>query len=138
MEERRCAELSGFRFKWTGVPREEPAVVALEHGESTVVYVSWNGDTETRVWRFFGVDGTGKETVLGEEERVGFETGFYVRSGAEWKGFLVEALGEEGKVSRKSRVVGVDPYIYKYVPGRDDLASVNGVRVALESFEDEL
>jgi len=128
----------GFKFNWTGMPSEEPAVVALEHAESTIVYVSWNGDTETRVWRFYGVDRKGREVVLGEEERVGFETGFYVRSGGNWKGFLVEAVGGKGKVLRKSRVVGVDPYIYQYVPGRDDVLSVNGVQMALEIFQDEL
>ena len=50
----------GFKFNWTGMPSEEPAVVALEHAESTIVYVSWNGDTETRVWRFYGVDRKGR------------------------------------------------------------------------------
>lgn len=128
----------GFKFNWTGVPNEEPAVVALEHGESTMVYVSWNGDTETRVWRFHGVDSEGREVLLGKEERVGFETGFYVRSGGDWRGFFVEAVGDKGKILRKSRVVGVDPYIYQYVPGRDDLLSVSGVQMMLEDFEDEL
>jgi hypothetical protein len=111
----------GFRFNWTGVPNEEPAVVALAHGESTVVYVSWNGDTETTAWAFYGVKSDGREVILGEKPRTGFETSFYVFSGPEWRGFFVEAVGRDGKVSRRSRTVGIEPYIYQYVPGRDDL-----------------
>lgn len=110
----------GFRFNWTGVPNEEPAITALAHGESTLVYVSWNGDTETDVWRFYGVDHKGRETPLGEEPRTGFETSFYVFSGGDWKNFFAEALGKNGKVLRTTRVVGVENYIYPYVPGRDD------------------
>jgi hypothetical protein len=44
----------GFRANWTGFPSELPAIVAQEDGNGNVsVYVSWNGDTETAVWRFF-------------------------------------------------------------------------------------
>jgi hypothetical protein len=130
----------GFKFNWTGAPSEEPAVVALKHGESTVVYVSWNGDTETKIWRFYGIDGRGKgrkEVFLGDEERSGFETGFYVRSGGNWKGFLVESVGARGEVLRKSRVAGPEEYIFRYVPGRDDTLEVNGVQMVLENFEEE-
>jgi hypothetical protein len=70
-----CRIIPGFRFNWTGFPNEEIAVVALGHGESTMVYVSWNGDMATRVWKFWGVDGEGSETLLGQEGRRGFETG---------------------------------------------------------------
>lgn len=45
----------GFRFNWTGFPNEEITVVALGHGESTMVYVGWNGDTATRVGKFWGL-----------------------------------------------------------------------------------
>jgi hypothetical protein len=127
----------GFRFEWTGTPEEQIAVAALGHGESIMVYVSWNGDTETRFWRFFGVERDGKERLLGEEVKNGFETGFYVRSGGDWRGFWVEAVGSKGEVLRKSRVVGVKPYIYEYVPGRDDVLEINGVQMVLENFEDK-
>ncbi|CAI4219782.1 unnamed protein product [Parascedosporium putredinis] len=72
----------GFRANWTGTPTEEPAVVAVrdEQGAQGAldVYVSWNGDTETRTWRFFGSDAAdGAATrfvLLGEARRLGFET----------------------------------------------------------------
>ncbi|KAF2814562.1 uncharacterized protein BDZ99DRAFT_434264 [Mytilinidion resinicola] len=117
----------GFRFNWTGVPHEDPAVVALRHGESTVVYVSWNGDTETDVWAFYGVDAKGREIIVGEKKREGFETSFYVWSGKKWSGFFAEAVGKDGKVKRRSTIVRPEKYIYKYVPGRDDLVYQQGL-----------
>jgi hypothetical protein len=110
----------GFKSNWTGTPTETPAIVALKHGESTMVYVSWNGDTETKVWKFYGVDGSGRKELLGEEERSGFETGFYVTGGYRWDGFLVEAVAENGKTLVLSKVAKSQKYIYQYVPGRDD------------------
>ncbi len=77
----------GFKFNWTGAPTEDIAIVSLAHGESTMIDVSWNGDTQTNIWRFWGVDKNGKEGVIGEETRHGFETGFYIRSGQNWRGF---------------------------------------------------
>ncbi|KKY28928.1 putative secreted protein [Diplodia seriata] len=50
----------GFRYNWTGLPSEDPALVVLEEdgeGDGTKVYVSWNGDTETETWRFFEGEG---------------------------------------------------------------------------------
>lgn len=110
----------GFKFNWTGIPHEDPAVVALAHGESTVVYVSWNGDTETDIWRFFAVDRRGKSHFLGETPKAGFETSFYVFSGLGWKEFFTVAYSG-GKVLRKSKTVSSEPYIYRYQPGRDDI-----------------
>ncbi|KAF2500904.1 hypothetical protein BU16DRAFT_499701 [Lophium mytilinum] len=116
----------GFRFNWTGTPHEEPAIVALTHGESTVVYVSWNGDTETVSWAFYGVDNEGREIIMGEKAREGFETSFYVWSGKEWRGFFAEAVEKDGRVTRRSKVVRKEEYVYEYVPGRDDLAYQQG------------
>lgn len=110
----------GFKFNWTGIPTEKPAVVALKHGESTMVYVSWNGDTETRTWRFYGNDEEGENTFLGEEKRTGFETGFYVTRGERWQGFVAQAVGGDGKILISSGVAKAQEYIYQYVPGRDD------------------
>lgn len=74
----------GFRFPWTGRPTETPAIVSLKdaRGETTI-YVSWNGDTETAVWRFFAVlarEGEdlarAEKKLLGSAERTTFETEF--------------------------------------------------------------
>jgi hypothetical protein len=127
----------GFKFNWTGIPNEEPAVVALAHGESIVLYVSWNGDTETEFWRFYGVDDKKREVAIGRERRVGFETSFYVFSESGFKSFFAEAIGTDGKVLRRSRIVGVENYIYPYVPGRDDLFAGHASQAVLENFDDK-
>ncbi len=36
---------------------------------------------------------------------------------------MVEAVGGEAKVLGRSRVVGIEEYVYQYVPGRDDFLS---------------
>ncbi|KAJ0161178.1 hypothetical protein CTA2_6645 [Colletotrichum tanaceti] len=62
-----------FRFNWTGLPSEEPAIVSLEDAGGTTLYVWWNGDTEATAWRFDEVSnkygsrefpGRGKEKKL--------------------------------------------------------------------------
>jgi hypothetical protein len=118
----------GFKFNWTGIPNEEPAVVALKHGESIVVNVSWNGDTETVAWRFYGIpqkvggQRNVKGVLLGQERRDGFETSFYVKSGSGVGKIFAEAVGKNGKALQRTRVVQTEEYIYEYVPGRDDFA----------------
>lgn len=64
-----------FRYNWTGLPSEDPAIVPLENADGTTVYVSWNGDTETALWRFYSeTDGFGSRQFLGEVKRERFET----------------------------------------------------------------
>lgn len=68
-----------FRYNWTGIPNEEPAIVALEGAEGTQIYVSWNGDTETAAWRFYAsTDELGSRKFLGEVQRKSFETSLLV------------------------------------------------------------
>ncbi|KAH8601831.1 ASST-domain-containing protein [Bisporella sp. PMI_857] len=66
----------GFRYNWTGIPNEAPAIVALQDEETatTSIYVSWNGDTRTRRWRFYEVNSEGHRSFLGERKRESFET----------------------------------------------------------------
>lgn len=63
----------GFRYNWTGIPNEAPAIVALEDNDSTNIYVSWNGDTRTHKWRFYEVF-RGRQSFIGEVPRESFET----------------------------------------------------------------
>lgn len=68
-----------FKYNWTGIPNEVPAIVALEGDEGTTIYVSWNGDTETVAWRFYtGTDEFGTRAFLGEVKRKSFETSLLV------------------------------------------------------------
>lgn len=101
-----------FRFEWTGLPSEEPAVVALEGEEGTSVYVSWNGDTETATWRFFEVvDGLGSRSFLGEAPRKSFETKLDLPKGKKVGRVAAEAVDKRGRVLRTTREVGVEPEI---------------------------
>lgn len=91
-----------FRYNWTGVPNEEPAIVGLAGDAGTTIYVSWNGDTETKVWRFFelGTDETlGSKNDLGTVERTSFETSLFVPDKVV-KNVSAEAVGVDGKVLR--------------------------------------
>ncbi|KAH6641189.1 ASST-domain-containing protein [Chaetomium tenue] len=101
-----------FKFNWTGLPSEEPAVVALEGEEGTSVYVSWNGDTETATWRFFEVvDGLCSRSFLGEARRKSFETKLDLPKGKKVGRVAAEAVDKRGRVLRTTREVGVEPEI---------------------------
>jgi hypothetical protein len=59
-----------FRSPWVGRPTTPPAVVVRRHVGKVLVYVSWNGSTETAFWRIEADDvqktvpATGFETVV--------------------------------------------------------------------------
>ncbi|KAK1767869.1 ASST-domain-containing protein [Phialemonium atrogriseum] len=71
----------GFRFEWEGRSGETPAVVAVRDPKTgeAAIYVSWNGDTVTKSWRFYvrgaaaGSKGS-KTSSLGRVPRTSFET----------------------------------------------------------------
>ncbi|KAI0967263.1 ASST-domain-containing protein [Xylaria arbuscula] len=60
---------------WVGRPQQPPDIKALGYGSGTksmtAIYVSWNGATEHRTWKFFSGD-----KLLGQTKRTGFETVF--------------------------------------------------------------
>ncbi|PLN86123.1 ASST-domain-containing protein [Aspergillus taichungensis] len=94
-----------FRYNWTGLPHETPALVSLINDEGTTAYVSWNGDTETKVWRFYAaVDEYGSREFLGEAERTGFETALDLGPKAV-HAVSAEAIGANGRVLTTTAVV---------------------------------
>jgi hypothetical protein len=94
----------GFKYQWTGLPNEDPAVVAYNNKDTTTIYVSWNGDTETKVWRFYGTNSNGAlKQYLGEAVKEGFETSFTISGDRSY--FQVEALDESGNILRSSSVI---------------------------------
>lgn len=105
----------GFRSNWTAVSNEEPAVLALSDGEGKVtVWVSWNGDMETRTWLFYLVDNDAEGVVasLGAQTRSGFETRFEKNLGISAKtiekfSIGVEALDAQGRGLGSSRPVWI-------------------------------
>jgi hypothetical protein len=88
----------GFRYNWTGLPHEVPSIVSLKNDEGTTAYVSWNGDTETAVWRFYAaVDEYGSRDYLGETTRTGFETSLSL-AGRTVSAIAAEAVSANGRV----------------------------------------
>lgn len=99
----------GFRYNWTGLPNEEPAIVALGNDDATTIYVSWNGDTETKTWRFYAVTGKyGAKSFLGEAPRTSFETSLQIPTN-EVVQVVAEAIDAKGKVLRSTGVVKSEP-----------------------------
>jgi hypothetical protein len=96
----------GFRYNWTGIPNEAPAIVALKDGKTgtTNIYVSWNGDTCTKKWRFYEIDDSGRSSYLGESSRQSFETVLELKN-AYVRSVQAEALNANGELLvRTSRV----------------------------------
>ncbi|KAJ4298030.1 hypothetical protein N0V90_005929 [Kalmusia sp. IMI 367209] len=101
----------GFRYNWTGLPNEDPAIVALQNYVGTTVYVSWNGDTETRIWRFYALSREhGKRSFLGEASRKSFETSFKIPR-KEVLHVVAEAVDANGGVLRTTGVAKLQPEV---------------------------
>jgi hypothetical protein len=103
-----------FRFNWTGYPTEDPAIVALSSAKGTDIYVSWNGDTETRKWKFFADEDSsnGKYTTrrfLGETKRESFETLLHIRESV--GRVSADAVDNSGKILRSTGVARVEPNV---------------------------
>lgn len=85
-----------FKFNWTGVPHEDIAVFSeYTNDDETKIYVSWNGDTRTKTWKFFTVEEDGSRILLGSTHRTGFETIFTAKKKID-DGILVEAFSADG------------------------------------------
>jgi hypothetical protein len=113
----------GFRCEWTGHSRETPSVVAYtEDGEGTI-YVSWNGDTVTKSWRFYQERPSAGRSkaqaveiqLLGEVERKSFETYLTVpvkdiSHDGKVEGIFVQAIDEHGEVLATSASIGINGF----------------------------
>ncbi|KAI5923511.1 Arylsulfotransferase-domain-containing protein [Camillea tinctor] len=100
-----------FRYNWTGLPNEEPAIVALESEDRTAIYVSWNGDTETISWRFYAAtEKYVSREFLGEAKRTSFETSLVIPNG-DVSTVSAEAIGARGQVLRVTGLATVEPEI---------------------------
>ncbi|TQS33458.1 hypothetical protein Golomagni_06197 [Golovinomyces magnicellulatus] len=69
-----------FRYHWTGTSSETPALVAHKIGNVVKAFVSWNGDTRVKSWRFTWKETGGNQphTGTGLTKRTGFETVFSI------------------------------------------------------------
>lgn len=100
-----------FRYNWTGLPNEEPAIVALRSKEGLTAYVSWNGDTETKAWRFYAlIDEFGSKEFLCEATRTSFETSLRIQN-VNIGAISAEAIDENGKSLRSTGIALVEQEI---------------------------
>jgi hypothetical protein len=110
-----------FRYNWTGIPNEEPAIVALKGDEGASIYVSWNGDTQTKVWRFYAqTDEHGSKHFLGEVDKTSFETSFAIRDDASVTSVSAEAVDRSGTVLRVTRATSVEGEVLPPEAARDN------------------
>jgi len=98
-----------FRFNWTGISPETPAVYAEKAGSETRVYASWNGDTEAARWKFIWIedakDRAGQHKVVEKVvSRSGFETAVVI-DGAVVSSVSAEALDRHGRLLGRSSFV---------------------------------
>jgi Arylsulfotransferase (ASST) len=104
-----------FRFNWTGLPNEDPAIVALSNDKGTEIYVSWNGDTETKKWRFYALDDNSSDSkfatrhFLGEAKRESFETTLHVQSFV--RKVSADAIDASGRILRSTSVARAEPKV---------------------------
>ncbi|KAJ5623776.1 hypothetical protein N7510_000085 [Penicillium lagena] len=93
------------KFEWDSDPSDSPALWSYarspEPSSPTSFYVSWNGATRVKTWRFYGAANmTGPYTFLDEVNKTGFETEYTNASFYTWT--KVEAIDRNGDVLRTS------------------------------------
>lgn len=94
---RRFVSYRAYKFDWSAVPCEEPALAVVAYGEAvTVAYVSWNGATEVDTWRFYATDGSGDFQIACDVRRESFETECAINSPA--AEVFAQALSRSGGV----------------------------------------
>ena len=107
-----------FRYNWTGFSSETIAVFAeaVEYPPATNIYVSWNGDTETIIWRFvwFEQTITGLTTKMEDITRTGFETTLRLSGPPAAIGAIhVQAINSDGRVLMVSQDVRAVPAYWR-------------------------
>ncbi|KAE8354988.1 MFS general substrate transporter [Aspergillus coremiiformis] len=94
------------KFRWEGNPTDVPALWTYSRSTQPfsplTMYVSWNGATRVRYWRFYGSRNiTGPYALLHQAPKTGFETTSTSSHYYPWT--YAEAVDLEGKVLGKSR-----------------------------------
>ncbi|KAJ5096839.1 hypothetical protein N7456_007560 [Penicillium angulare] len=102
-----------MKFEWEGNPTDSPALWTYSRTSDpfspTSFYVSWNGATRVKTWRFFGSQNmTGPWTLLDETAKTGFETEYTNTTFYLWT--RAEAIGPNGAVLGRSEIK------YTFVP----------------------
>ncbi|KAJ5624836.1 hypothetical protein N7510_001145 [Penicillium lagena] len=93
------------KFEWDADPSDSPALWTYSRSADpfspTTFYVSWNGATRVKSWRFYGAANmTGPYTFLDEVAKNGFETEYTNTSFYTWT--KAEAIDRNGEVLASS------------------------------------
>lgn len=105
-----------YKFPWSSQPTDPPTLVSSWYGvngfeKSTVFYVSWNGATDVKYWRFYAQPSESSERVeLETVLKSGFETSYIAPGYMDW--VSVEALNAKHQVMGKSAVTRSSPPQY--------------------------
>ncbi|KAJ9315201.1 hypothetical protein DTO271D3_4654 [Paecilomyces variotii] len=103
-ENNEVSSYRGFRLPWIGKPKMPPSVWACSSGNSTHIYMSWNGATELTGWNVYGGSNASHLQLVGSVPKKGFETTIVIGSVR-----YVQVEGKEGALmSRTSSVVPVN------------------------------
>ena len=96
-----------YRSRWVGRPAEPPAIAAkrIPRHRNTIVYVSWNGDTEVSHWLVEVGPRRNDLQPVGIAKRQGFETAIPLRTSSGYA--RVRALDASGRKLASSRAVGL-------------------------------
>jgi hypothetical protein len=111
-----------YKFNWTSTPNTAPSLWTYSKTgtkeDGMVFYVSWNGATEVKEWKFYGAQTKqGPYNLLVSTPKRGFET--TIRHDVFSPYSYVEALDGAGKVLRQGEKVKT------FIPGADIVASCN-------------
>jgi hypothetical protein len=90
-----------LREPWVGLPLYPPVGAVRRHGGRTVVYASWNGDTQVTAWRVLAGPSAGRLTALASAPKDGFETAIALPRSEQM--LEVQALNAAGKVLGTSK-----------------------------------
>lgn len=94
-----------FKYNWTGIPNEDIAVFSEKTKDAdTNVYVSWNGDTRTKIWKIYSLNERGEKELLGSKNKTGFETKLTIKHTTKDEVF-VESFTENDELLGTSRSV---------------------------------
>ena len=118
-----------FRYNWTGLPNEAPGTVILADEHGTSVYVSGNGDTETKFWRILkhAQNAADRTFAIGEVERTSVETVLSIPGKNSHRVFSAVAVDAAGNVIRSTQTARTQRDVYKQLAEAGLLNMCSGV-----------
>lgn len=95
-----------FKNPWVGLPLYPPSAVVKKYPDTTVVYASWNGSTETTAWQVLaGFTRDKLAVVVDSTPRIGFETKIKVEAKGPY--FKINALDKLGQVIGTTEIIHI-------------------------------